>query len=66
VNVDKETAWMAYGRRLYNTGIAVLAEADSITVGAKVRDPKVLAMALLARTIKLQRRPPYGRRRHDS
>jgi hypothetical protein len=51
VSVDKKTAWMEYGRRLYDSGIAVLAEADTVTVGAKVRDPKVLAMALLTRTL---------------
>ena len=42
---------MRYERRPYDTGISVLAEADTITFEAKVRDPKMLAMALLMRTL---------------
>jgi hypothetical protein len=51
VNLDKKSAWKEYRRRLYDTGITLLAEADKTTVGAKPSDPKVLAMALLTRTL---------------
>ena len=51
MNNDKKVGWLKYGRRLYDAGISALAEADAITVGSKLRDPKVLAMALLARTL---------------
>jgi len=47
----KKTAWMAYVRRLYDAGLGIIAEADKMTVGAHAKDPKVLALALLCRTL---------------
>ena len=35
-------------RRLHGAGLAIIQEADRMTVGANVRDPKVLALSLLA------------------
>ena len=49
--MDKKAQWMAYVRRLYDTGLAIIAEADRMTVGADVRDPKVLSLSLLSRTL---------------
>lgn len=50
-NPDKKAQWMVYIRRLYDAGLAIITEADKMTVGADVRDPKVLALALLCRTL---------------
>jgi hypothetical protein len=51
VSIDRKAAWQAYVRRLYDVGVQIVAEADKMTVGADVRDPKVLALALLSRTL---------------
>jgi hypothetical protein len=48
---DKKEKWLAYAHRLYETGETILREADKVAVGAGLRDPKVLAMALLCRTL---------------
>jgi Family of unknown function (DUF5677) len=44
-------AWFAHARALHTAGLAIISEADRMTVGADVRDPKVLALALLCRTL---------------
>jgi len=49
--MDQKSAWMAYVQRLHAAGFAIIQEADRMTVGADVRDPKVLALSLLCRTL---------------
>jgi hypothetical protein len=49
--MERVSKWQAYAERLYNAGMNVLAEADKITVGSNTHDPKVLALALLSRTL---------------
>jgi hypothetical protein len=51
MSVDRKAAWIDYVRKLHEAGIGVMNEADRMTVGADVRDPKGLAMALLCRTL---------------
>ena len=46
-----KAAWLQYGRRLYDAGLAIVVEADKMTVELKLQDPKVLALALLSRTL---------------
>jgi hypothetical protein len=48
---DRKAAWFAHARALHTAGLAIISEADRMTVGADVRDPKVLALALLCRTL---------------
>jgi hypothetical protein len=49
--MKKVAKWEAYVERLYDAGLGVLAEADKISVGSSTHDPKVLALALLSRTL---------------
>lgn len=49
--IDLKEHWLRYSQRLADAAIAVLGEADKLTVGADVRDPKVLALTLLCRTL---------------
>jgi hypothetical protein len=49
--IDKKEKWLQYSERLGQAAIAILGEADKVTVGADVKDPKVLALALLCRTL---------------
>ena len=48
---DRKAAWFAHARALHTAGLAIIREADRMTVGADVRDPKVLALSLLCRTL---------------
>jgi hypothetical protein len=48
---DTKEKWLEYSERLGQVAIAILGEADKLTVGADVKDPKVLALALLCRTL---------------
>jgi hypothetical protein len=48
---DTKENWLQYSERLGQAAIAILGEADRLTVGADVKDPKVLALALLCRTL---------------
>jgi hypothetical protein len=48
---DRKAAWFAHARALHTAGLAIISEADRMTVGADVRDPKALALALLSRTL---------------
>jgi hypothetical protein len=51
MSVDRKAAWFAYVRKLHEAGVRIMNEADKMTVAADVLDPKVLAMALLCRTL---------------
>ena len=51
MTADRKTGWFAYARALHNTGLIIIKEADRMTIGADVHDPKVLALALLCRTL---------------
>src|ERR1700722_2721778 len=44
-------AWLDYSRRLYDAGLSIIFEADKMAVGSSTKDPKVLALALLCRTL---------------
>jgi hypothetical protein len=49
--MTRKEAWQDYSRRLYHAGLSIIAEADKMTVGSSTKDPKVLALALLCRTL---------------
>jgi hypothetical protein len=49
--MTRKEAWLDYSRRLYNAGLNIIAEADKLAVGTTTKDPKVLALALLCRTL---------------
>jgi hypothetical protein len=51
MSVDRKPAWLEYARKLHEAGLNLMNEADKMTVGSDVRDPKLLAMALLYRLI---------------
>lgn len=48
---DAQVHWTQYCRRLHDVGLRIISEADFMTVDAHVKDPKVLALALLCRTL---------------
>jgi len=47
MTVERKAAWFDYVRKLDEAGVSIMNEADKMTVAADIRDPKVLAMALL-------------------
>jgi len=49
--VDKKAEWLKYCRRLYDAGLRIISESDLMAVGSNVKDPKVLALALVCRTL---------------
>jgi predicted ATPase len=49
--MTRKEAWLDYSRRLYDAGLSIIAEADRLAVGSSTKDPKVLALALLCRTL---------------
>ena len=48
---DMTEKWLQYSERLGEAAIAILGEADELKVDADIKDPKVLAMTLLCRTL---------------
>jgi hypothetical protein len=50
-SIEKKEKWLQYSQRLADAAIAILGEADKLTVGSDVKDPKVLALTLLCRTM---------------
>ena len=51
MSVDRKAGWFDYVRQLHEAGVGIMNEADEMTVGADVRGPEVLAMALPCRTL---------------
>jgi hypothetical protein len=49
--VDKKAKWLRYCRQLYDAGLRIISESDFMTIGSGVKDPKVLALALVCRTL---------------
>jgi Family of unknown function (DUF5677) len=49
--VDKKSKWLRYCRQLYDAGLHIVSESDFMAVGSDVKDPKVLALALVCRTL---------------
>jgi len=48
---ELQERWIQYSQRLASVAISILGEADKLTVNSDVRDPKVLALTLLCRTL---------------
>jgi hypothetical protein len=49
--MTRKEAWQDYAKRLYDAGLSIIEEADKMSVGSSSKDPKVLALALLCRTL---------------